>query len=170
MRDSWTDCPDRERSQWTFDVAMDVHQSMYGLDYQAQKLNQKWMLELTAWQKVDDTSPAYEPEYAPMSMYAPVPGHWVDELPNQSLQSIAYGFLTYWRHSGDVKTVRTLLPAVVRYLLSYKVTHLVRARNENPCTPLVFNCPENHCRLSRSSVATATESPFMMLTTAYSPM
>ena len=27
MRDNWMDCPDRERSQWTFDVAMDVRSS-----------------------------------------------------------------------------------------------------------------------------------------------
>ena len=73
MRDSWMDCPDRERSQWTFDVAMDVHQAFYALSPTAHLLSKKWLLELTAWQKVDHQSPAYEP-YAPMSIYAPVPG------------------------------------------------------------------------------------------------
>ena len=122
MRDSWMDCPDRERSQWTFDVAMDVHQAFYGLGTEAHQLSRKWIRELTAWQKVDASSPAYEPAYAPFSLYAPVPGHWVDELPNQSLQSIAYGFWTYFTHTGDVATMREMLPAVVRYLLSYTVS------------------------------------------------
>ena len=81
----------------------------------------KWIRELTAWQKVDASSPAYEPSYAPFSLYAPVPGHWVDELPNQSLQSIAYGFWTYFTHTGDVATMREMLPAVIRYLLSYSI-------------------------------------------------
>ena len=133
-KDSWTDCPDRERSQWTFDVAMDVHQSMYGLGVAAQSLNMKWILELAAWQKTDNTSPAYEPSYAPASIYAPVPGHWVDELPNQSLQSIAYGFLTYWRHTGDADTVKTMLPAVVRYLLSFRVM-AVGSSPSSPSSP-----------------------------------
>jgi hypothetical protein len=56
------------------DVAMDVHQAVYALDRSASKLSRKWIRELAAWQKRDDTSPAYEPSYAPMSMYAPVPG------------------------------------------------------------------------------------------------
>jgi hypothetical protein len=42
----------------------------------------KGIRELASWQKVGNLS---EP-YAPMSIYSPVPGHWVDELPNQSLQ------------------------------------------------------------------------------------
>jgi hypothetical protein len=118
MRDNWMDCPDRERSQWWFDVSMDVHQAFYALSPTARQLTRKGIRELAAWQKVGDLS---EP-YAPMSIYSPVPGHWVDELPNQSLQSIAYGFATYWDHSGDVNTMRAVIPAINRYLLSWSLS------------------------------------------------
>jgi hypothetical protein len=79
MRDNWMDCPDRERSQWWFDAAMDVHQvkrheppgtrllpseylsaatppppppqAFYALGPSAQRLTAKSILELTGWQK-----------------------------------------------------------------------------------------------------------------------
>ena len=85
-----------------------------------------------------------------MSLYAPVPGHWVDELPNQSLQSIAYGFLTYWHHTGDVATIRTMLPAIVRYLLSYNVT---------PQTPPPATLSSSTSSSSSSSSASVSSSP-----------
>ena len=117
MRDNWMDCPDRERSQWTFDVAMDAHQAAYALSPSAHALSRKWLLELVAWQKRGNSS---EP-YAPESIYAPIPGHWMQELPDQTLQTIAYGLGVYYDHTADVDTVRSVLPAIITYLLSWKM-------------------------------------------------
>ncbi len=60
-------------------------------------------------------------DYAPESIYAPVPGHWIAELPNQSLQSIAYGLGVFWDYTGDISSVRKVLPAIVSYLLSWRM-------------------------------------------------
>lgn len=120
---------------------MDVHQAFYALGVSATRLSRKWIRELTAWQKIDSSSPAYEPTYAPESMYAPVSGHWVDELPNQSLQSIAYGFATFWDHTGDVETMREMLPAVVRYLLSYRVAPTRSSGNPDAIVVVPRSCP-----------------------------
>eukprot|EP00937_MAST-01D_sp_MAST-1D-sp2_P003606 g3606.t1 len=129
-RDSYMDCPDRERSQWPFDVAMDVHQAFYALAPAAAALSRKWIDEFVGWQKVDASAPAYAPTYAPMSLYGPVPGHWVKELPDQSLQSLAYGFSTYFDHTGDVATMRGALRAATSYLLSWRTAPAPRGEGE----------------------------------------
>ena len=96
MRDNWMDCPDRERSQWWFDAAMDVHQSFYALGVESHHLTRKGLRELASWQK----SAADAEPYAPLSLYSPVPGAWGIELPDQSLQAIAYGAATYYDYTG----------------------------------------------------------------------
>ena len=116
-RDNYMDCPDRERSQWWFDVSLDVHQSFYALDVAAQSLAKKGILELANWQK---TGSLAEP-WAPLSIYAPVPGGWQSELPDQSLMSIAYGVATYYKHTGDTATIRATIHAFAAYLLSWSM-------------------------------------------------
>ena len=111
MRDTYMDCPDRERSQWWGDVVNELGETFYSLDTRSHLLTRKAILELMAWQRPDST------------IFSPVPaGNWDKELPMQMLASVSYyGFWTYFMHSGDTATIKTVYPAVDRYLRVWKV-------------------------------------------------
>lgn len=106
MRDTYFDCPDRERAQWWGDVTILIGQSFYQLSPKANALMKKAIYELVDWQREDGT------------LYSPVPsGTWKKELPAQMLSSIStYGFWYYYMHTGDLKTIEHAYPAVKRYL------------------------------------------------------
>lgn len=106
MRDTFFDCPDRERSQWWGDVTVLSGQSYYQLSPEANALISKAIHELAYWQREDDV------------LFSPVPaGNWGIELPAQMLASIStYGFWYYYMHTGDSRTMADVYPAVKRYL------------------------------------------------------
>ncbi len=125
MRDSYMDCPDRERSQWWGDAANELGEVFYAFDPSAASLTRKAMLELARWQRSDNT------------LYSPVPsgrpandlnrqdagdGTWNCELPPQMLASVGkYGFWTYYLYSGDRETIATVYPHVRGYLNVWKL-------------------------------------------------
>jgi len=106
MRDTFMDCPCRERAQWWGDEVIQLGQAFYCLDERAHALVTKGVRELAAWQRPDDV------------LCSPVPaGNWGRELPAQMLASVGrYGFWTYYWNTGDVETIRQVFPAVKRYL------------------------------------------------------
>ena len=110
MRDTYMDCPDRERAQWWGDVTLQLEQAFYALDRQSDHLARKGILELINWQRQDST------------IYSPVPaGNWHNELPMQMLASVGYyGFWNYFMYSGDTATIREVYPGVRRYLNVWK--------------------------------------------------
>ena len=120
MRDTWMDCPDRERAQWWGDVVVDMGQAFWLLDRRADLLTRKAILDLVRWQRADGV------------LYSPVPqGRWGLELPAQILATIGrYGFAAWWLHTGDLDTLRTAYPAVQRYLELWRLdNHLVVHRS-----------------------------------------
>lgn len=106
MRDTYMDCPDRERAQWTGDAVLESEECFYALDTQSHALARKWLHELGDWQRADS------------SLYSPVPaGNWDQELPDQILASVGYyGVWTYYQHTADRQTVADLYPRIQRYL------------------------------------------------------
>lgn len=106
MRDTYMDCPERERAQWTGDAVNQMGQTFYAFSPSSNDLSRKWLRELINWQKPDGT------------IYAPVPaGNWVGELPCQSVTSIGYfGLWTYYLHSGDKAIINELYTPAKRYL------------------------------------------------------
>lgn len=106
MRDTYFDCPDRERAQWWGDVVVLMGESFYTYSTSAHALMQKAIRELAGWQKEDG------------SLYSPVPsGNYFDELPAQMLASIGlYGFWNYYMNTGDQQTIADVYPNVKRYL------------------------------------------------------
>lgn len=106
MRDTYYDCPDRERAQWWGDAVIEIGQTFYALDRVSDTLTQKAIRELVDWQRADHT------------LYSPVPaGTWNAELPGQMLMSIGeFGFWTYYLHTGDRETVEHAYPHLREYL------------------------------------------------------
>lgn len=106
MRDTYYDCPDRERAQWWGDVVIELGETFYCLDRRADLLSRKAILDLVRWQRDDHT------------LYSPVPaGNWHNELPPQLLAAVSsYGFAHYIQGSGDTSIAALAYPAVKRYL------------------------------------------------------
>ena len=106
MRDTYMDCPDRERALWWGDAVNELGESFYALDRRADRLTRSCMLDLVGWQKPDGV------------LFSPVPsGNWTKDLPLQMLASIGRtGFGTYGLYSGDTETLCAVYPAAKRYL------------------------------------------------------
>jgi len=111
MRDSYMDCPDRERAQWTGDATNESGETFYALSTSSSLLSKKWLHELVGWQKADST------------IYSPVPsGSWTTVLPDQSAASIGYyGLWNYYLNTGDKKTLADLYDGVKRYIEKWKL-------------------------------------------------
>jgi len=95
MRDTYMDCPDRERAQWWGDMVNKSGEAFYALSPSAATITKKGILELINWQREDGT------------IYSPIPeGNWNKELPGQMLASIGYyGFWNYYLNTGDKETL-----------------------------------------------------------------
>ncbi|GAA3228434.1 discoidin domain-containing protein [Dactylosporangium siamense] len=104
MRDTYFDCPTRERAQWWGDVVNQLKEGFYTFDPRSHDLGRKAIAELAAWQKPGG------------QLYAPVPaGNWGSELPTQMLASI-WSLWTFYTYTADAATVSAAYPAVKRYL------------------------------------------------------
>ena len=106
LRDSYMDCPDRERAQWWGDVVLEMGETFYALDRTSDRLSRKAIRELLRWQRADST------------IYSPVPaGNWHGELPTQMLASVGhYGVWHYFWNTGDTALVREVYPHIRDYL------------------------------------------------------
>lgn len=106
MRDTYMDCPDRERALWWGDTVIELGEAFYALDPRSHELARKNILELMNWQRPDGT------------LFSPVPaGNWDKELPMQMLASVGwYGFWTYYLHSGDEGILHRVYPGVKTYM------------------------------------------------------
>ena len=111
MRDTYFDCPDRERAQWLGDGVILMEESFYLLDNKAIDLAQKMYRELFGWQRDDST------------MFGPIPaGNWVNELPQQTLAAVGnYGFGTYFMYTADTEMMKKAYPPIKKYLGLWKV-------------------------------------------------
>lgn len=106
MRDTYFDCPDRERSQWWGDVVNDIQQSFYALSPSSWDIITKGIYELMNWQRPNGT------------IFSPIPaGNWNKELPCQMLMSVGwYGFRHQAFYSGDYSFVAPVYDRLHRYL------------------------------------------------------
>jgi alpha-L-rhamnosidase len=121
MRDTYMDCPDRERAQWWGDVVIQAGSAFYACDHdRSASLTRKAIQELVAWQRDDHTL------FSPVPAGVPRPTHlaadlengcWDKELPAQMLASIGwYGFWNYFQYSADLATLKAVYPSVKRFL------------------------------------------------------
>ena len=111
MRDTYVDCPDRERAQWFGDAVLELGEAFYAMDRRSDLLAKKGIAELMGWQRDDHT------------IFSPIPaGNYHDELPMQMLASVGrYGIWTYALHSGDLQTVADVYDRVGDYLSLWQI-------------------------------------------------
>ena len=110
-RDTFFDCPERERAQWWGDIVVIMGECFHSYSTSLHALIRKGLRELCDWQKEDG------------SLYAPIPsGNWSKELPVQSLAAVGkYGLWSYYLHTGDRETLEYCYSAVKRYLEQYVI-------------------------------------------------
>ena len=111
MRDTFFDCPDRERAAWWGDIVIQLAQVFHTFDHKSHSLIRKCMYNLCNWQRPSKT------------FFSPIPaGNWSMELPQQMLASISYyGFWTYYLNTGDREAMADLYPHVRDYLSIWEI-------------------------------------------------
>jgi len=109
MRDTFMDCPDRERVQWWGDVNVEMQMMMYCLDKKALLLYKKGAGSMAGW--AADSG----------HMLTVVPsGTEQFELPFQNLAGI-WGFSYYYDYTGDKSVPEAVYSMSKSYVLSYAV-------------------------------------------------
>lgn len=106
MRDTYFDCPNRERAQWIGDVANEIQTASYSLSPSAYKMIDKCIYEVFGWQRADGT------------IFGPVPaGSWDKELPVQMLMFCGwYGIYQQYFLNDDETFITDIYDGMHRYL------------------------------------------------------
>ena len=103
MRDTYMDCPERERSPYIGDAANQIGETFYSLGENSWAMTKKTILNIIGWTKTDNCIPLRSPSLA------------TNENPVQTLNFLVsvYEYLLY---TGDEATVRLFYPVAVNYL------------------------------------------------------
>ncbi len=106
MRDTYMDCPDRERAQWWGDEVNELGMAFYSLSPSSWKLAEKGICELMNWQRIDGV------------LSSPVPAmNYSAELPSQMLAALGwYGFYTQYFYSDNDAFVPIVYDRMKKYL------------------------------------------------------
>lgn len=103
MRDTYMDCPERERGPYMGDASNEIDAALYSYDQGGLDLTKKAILACVAWTGADGAIPSRAPSVKPQ------------EIPNQSLIFMTSVY-HYWLHSGDRETAEVYCNAFLNYL------------------------------------------------------
>lgn len=103
MRDTYMDCPERERSPYLGDSANQISETFYCMDENSYALTKKTILSTLGWTKTDKAFPLRSP------------GSNLSENPGQTLSFLVATY-EYYLATGDAETMRAFYPAAVNYL------------------------------------------------------
>ena len=139
MRDTYMDCPDRERSQWWGDTVSNMQQATYAMDETAALLYTKTLKQVIGFVKQDGALPSKVAN-----------GKDDLELPMQSLAGV-HSFWQYYLYTGNDELLIEAYPYLLDYLDMWSVSvngvtsH--RAGNwdwfdwgDNPDMAIIENC------------------------------
>ena len=104
MRDSYMDCPDRERAQWIGDAVIESEMSVYCLSPESAALFRKAILTTYGWVHADGVLQTVVPD-----------GVNAYELPQQNLAFLV-GCVDYVAYTGDTSVVPMILSMAEGYL------------------------------------------------------
>lgn len=108
MRDSYMDCPDRERAQWWGDASISMEEATYSLDTNANYLYQKGVNTTLGW-KYEDILLTISPTNEQNSMHLPI----------QMLLGIV-SMYDYYLYTGNTEYLEQIYPAVKNYLYMWE--------------------------------------------------
>ena len=111
MRDTYMDCPDRERAQWWGDCTNESHMTFYALDHDSYLLYRKGVDTVVGWQ-TKEVYPAYKTNV--LQTVVPITNHYF-ELPFQQLAGVC-GFWTYYLYTGEKDLLEQVYGPSVDYL------------------------------------------------------
>ncbi|HEY9248938.1 MAG TPA: alpha-L-rhamnosidase C-terminal domain-containing protein, partial [Rariglobus sp.] len=126
LRDTFMDCPDRERSPWIGDAANILEVTLRALDRRSDALIVKTLDELAGW-----AAPGGNLWSAvPTSRFA----GGFREFPAQILPMLGFGLPAYLAHTDDRSFLPSFYPAMRRYLLELFQTGDGIVRHRGPWT------------------------------------
>lgn len=108
MRDTYMDCPERERGPYMGDASNQIDAALYGYDAEGFAMTKKAILACIGWTTDSGAIPSRAPSVKPQ------------EIPNQSLAFMTSAY-HYWLHSGDVETMTAYYEASVNYLKLFEM-------------------------------------------------
>ena len=108
MRDTFMDCPERERGPYMGDASNQIDAALYCYDHQGLAMIKKAILACVGWTTNSGAIPSRAPSVKPQ------------EIPNQSLAFMTSAY-HYWMHSGDVQTMTAYYEAMIRYLKLFEM-------------------------------------------------
>lgn len=103
MRDTYMDCPDRERAMWIGDLSIEMEEAMYGLDTSANALYEKCIKTVLGWR--------HEEVFCTVS---PSIFNGI-QLPVQNLLSIV-SMYNYYEYTGNVEFLENIYSSVKQYM------------------------------------------------------
>lgn len=107
-RDTFMDCPERERGPYMGDASNEIDAALYGFGQGGLDMTRKAILACLGWTRTDKTIPSRAPSVKPQ------------EIPNQSLAFLTSAY-HYWLHSSDSETMTAYYDAMVEYLKLYEM-------------------------------------------------
>ena len=108
MRDTFMDCPERERGPYMGDATNEIDAALYSYDGEALDLIKKAILACIAWTNDSGAIPSRAPSVKPQ------------EIPNQSLALVSSVY-RYLLHSGDTVTVTAYYRVFADYLKLFEM-------------------------------------------------
>lgn len=108
MRDTYMDCPERERGPYMGDASNQIDAALYGLDEGGLEMTKKAILACIAWTTDSGAIPSRAPSVKPQ------------EIPNQSLAFMTSAY-HYWLHSGDRETMTAYYGVFLDYLRLFEM-------------------------------------------------
>jgi len=110
MRDTYMDCPDRERCQWWGDAVNEMQQAAYAMDHTARLLYEKCLTQVVGWS---------EHKGGPLTTVVATPTF--NELPMQSLNG-AHSLWQYYLYYGETEILEYCYDSFMRFLRLWNIS------------------------------------------------
>lgn len=110
IRDTFMDCPDRERAPWLGDAVNEISIAYYAMSPSVYAAVRKDIATRVHWQNADGIIPSTAPATFRYNEYA--------ELTGQSLAGVM-SWYDYYLWSGDIETLRLAYPALQKYMATF---------------------------------------------------
>ena len=108
MRDTYMDCPDRERALWIADASLEMEEAMYALDPNANALYEKSINTFVSWQD----------SYAFLTVVPPFCANL--QLPVQNLIGIQ-SLYKYYLYTGNKEILENAYPHFKKYMELWEI-------------------------------------------------